>query len=71
MKIYNIKTRQEFYDFADVWYQRTHKLREIWQDEKQAKAKREKAYLLFKAMLQRVMKLTQVAIKIEVAKCDH
>lgn len=64
MKIDNIKTRQEFYDFADVWYQRTHKLREIWQDETQATVKREKAYLLFKVMLQRVMKLTQVAIKI-------
>ena len=64
MKIEDIKTRQEFYQFADVWYQRTHKLREIWQDQTQAKVKREKAYLLFKVMMQRVMKLTQVAIRI-------
>ena len=64
MKIDNIKTREEFYDFADVWYQRTHKLREIWQDETQATVKREKAYLLFRVMLKRVMKLAQIAIKI-------
>ena len=64
MRIEDIKTRQEFYEFADVWYQRTHKLREIWQDETQAKVKREKSYLLFKVMMQRVMKLTQVAIRI-------
>ena len=64
MKIQEIKTRQEFYDFADVWYQRTHKLREIWQDETQTTTKRERAYLLFKIMFERVMKLAQVAIKI-------
>jgi len=64
MNIKNIKTRQEFYDFADIWYQRTHKLREIWQDKNQNTLKREKAYLLFKVMLKRVMQLTQVAIKI-------
>ena len=64
MRVENIKTRQEFYEFADIWYQRTHKLREIWQDKNQTTIKREKAYLLFKVMLKRVMQLAQVAIKI-------
>lgn len=64
MKIKSIKTRRQFYDFADIWYQRTHKLRMVWQDETQSEAKIAKAYLLFNLMLQRVMKLTQVAIKI-------
>ena len=64
MKIENIKTMQEFYDFADVWYQRTHKLRSFSQDETQTTAKREKAYLLFNIMSERVMRLTQVAIEV-------
>lgn len=63
MKIDSIKTAQEFYDFADIWYQRTHKLRKVWKDKNQTKEKREKAFLLFKVMLQRVIKLTQIATK--------
>ena len=64
MKIDNIRTREEFYEFADVWYQRTHKLREIWQDKTQSTVKREKAYLLFRVMFKRVMNLSKIAMKI-------
>tara|TARA_R110000822_G_C15013717_1_gene462288 strand:+ start:245 stop:487 length:243 start_codon:yes stop_codon:yes gene_type:complete len=68
MKIENIKTRKQFYSFADVWYKRAHKLREIWQDENQSSEKKEKAFILWHKMTQRVLKLTQVAIKINQPK---
>jgi len=60
----DIKTKEQFYNFADVWYQRTHKLIRVCQDENIDLVKREKACLLFNIMLKRVMKLTQVANKI-------
>jgi len=33
MKLSEIKTKTEFYEMADIWYQRAHKLREVWQNE--------------------------------------
>lgn len=68
MKIENINTRTEFYKFADVWYQRTHRLREIWQDENETSIRKEKAFYLWDVMYKRVMKLVQVAIKINQPK---
>lgn len=68
MKLSKIKTREEFYTFSDVWYQRTHNLRMIYQDERQPKKKREKAKRLYKIMLIRVMKCFQIAIQISAPK---
>ena len=64
MKLENIKTRTEFYEFADIWYQRVHRLLEVWQDENETAERKEKAFRLWDIMKNRVLKLTQIAIKI-------
>lgn len=64
MNIKDIKTQKQFYEFADVWYQRVHKLRAVWQDESKPIAQRGKAYALFQIMVSRVLKLHSIAIKL-------
>ena len=56
-------TRTEFYDFADVWYQRTHKLRCVWQDKNETNSRRIKAYYLWFLMARRVLHLADIAKK--------
>lgn len=68
MRIKDIKTREQFYDFADVWYQRTHKLREIWQDVDQSEERKEKAFRLWYIMYNRVMKLVNATLIMNQAK---
>ena len=62
MKISDIKTETEFYALADMWYQRTLRLRDIWQNDKESDRRRIKSFALFLIMQHRVMKLTQIAI---------
>lgn len=62
MKLKDIKTRDQFYSFADVWYQRTLRLSNAFKDESKSDVYRLRAFLLFKTMTQRVMKLNQIAI---------
>ena len=68
MKLENIKTRAEFYEFADIWYQRAHKLRDVWQNKKETKERRARALKLWIIMYQRINKLIQIAIKLNQPK---
>lgn len=68
MKIENIKTRTEFYEFADIWYQRAHRLREVWQNIRETEERRAKAFTLWLIMYDRVMKLVPIATKINQVK---
>lgn len=68
MKIDNIKTRTEFYEFADIWYQRMHRLREVWQNIIETDERRLKAFTLWWIMYNRVMKLVLIATKINQVK---
>jgi hypothetical protein len=68
MKIDNIKTRTEFYEFADIWYQRVHRLREVWQNIRETDERRSKAFTLWLIMYDRVMKLVPIATKINQVK---
>lgn len=65
MKLSSIKTKSEFYEFADIWYQRTHKLRRIWQDEKETTERAMKALKLWDEMKDRVLYLGRIATQIE------
>ena len=62
IKIENIKTRTKFYEFADIWYQRLHALRHVWQDSNKPIEKKVKAFRLWVIMFKRVLKLNQIAI---------
>lgn len=68
MKTDNIKTRTEFYEFADIWYQRMHRLREVWQNIIETDERRLKAFTLWWIMYNRVMKLVLIATKINQVK---
>ncbi len=59
---------KNFWEFADIWYQRAHKLREVWQNDVLPEAKREKAFRLWLVMFQRVQKLLPHAIKLSTPK---
>ena len=64
MHISKIKTEEDFNRFADIQYQRTHKLREIWQNTEEDEYRRERAFRLFSVMALRVTNLGQVLLKI-------
>ncbi len=64
MKISSIKTRKEFDEFADVWYQRTKCLAEYSQNIDNPSVKRLQAAELWVIMLKRMQKIIQKAIKL-------
>lgn len=68
MKINSIKTEDQFYQFADVWYQRTHKLRLVWQNPDETIENQFKAFLLWQKMGARVLKLADIAKKLNIPK---
>jgi threonyl-tRNA synthetase len=68
MNIKDIKTKAEFWEVAEMWYKRTHKLREIWQDYGVSDKRKVKAFYLWNIMVKRMLKVNQVAIEINTPK---
>ena len=68
MKLSDLKTKEEFYKFADCWYQRAHNLRDYWLNDENPIEKRSKAGDLWLEMVKRCMMLTQIAIQINQPK---
>jgi hypothetical protein len=68
MKLSDIKTHKDFYEFADIWYQRTKRLAVIMMDESIDKEKRFKALKLWRIMFLRVQPFIQKAIEISKPK---
>ena len=64
MKLSDLKTKEEFYDFADCWYQRTHNLMSYHKNENNPIDKRDKAYNLWFEMAGRIMVLFEITKKI-------
>ena len=64
MKLSNIKTRSQFYDMAETQYQRTIRLRDIWQDDNESIYRRTKAFALWGRMFLRMQRINTVAVKI-------
>ena len=62
MKLSAIKTKQGFYDFADIWYQRAHNLRRIWQSDDFNIVRKQKAFELWIEMVRRLQLLHDAAI---------
>jgi len=69
MKIKNIKTNTEFYEMADIWYQRTIELKNVATDNNRSYSERLKALKLWFIMVERVKKLINIAI--ELSKPKH
>ena len=68
MRLDSIKKRAEFYEFADIWYQRVHALRRVWQESNEPIEKKVKAFKLWGIMVGRVLELTNMAIKLNQVK---
>lgn len=58
-------TLKEVYDIAEIWYQRSHKLREVWQNEKQNPLRFYKAFRLHMEMIKRVLVISKKIREIE------
>lgn len=63
-------TIKEFEEAAEIWYSRTHRLREYMEDESKPLLKRAKALLLFNRMVKIMMNVTQVYIKLAIPKLN-
>lgn len=70
MKLSSIKTEQEFYKLADIWYQRTLKLSAIWKNRKYSEIDRMRAFELWNKMSQRVVKLQRISLSINHVKLN-
>ena len=64
MRLKDIKTEKDFWELSDNWYQRTHRLREVWQNPREEESRKAKAFKLWLIMYDRVMKLVPIATKI-------
>ncbi len=62
------KSEYEFWQIAENWYARTHRLREVWQDETKPIEKRIKATLLWAKMSERVFLCVSIAKEISKPK---
>jgi len=62
---------KEFWDMANNWYQRTHRLREFAKDQSKPYEKRQKAFNLFLNMVNRMLKITKVASSISKEKSSR
>lgn len=63
-KIDKIKTEQEFWEFSDVWYQRTLRLANVAFDKNEALERRKKAFVLWFVMRRRMMVLFEIGKRI-------
>jgi hypothetical protein len=63
-----MKTEKEFWELAETWYQRTHRLREITEKENETPERKKKALKLYLIMVDRMMKVSSMAIKIRTPK---
>lgn len=50
-------TLQEAEEIAEVWYQRMHRLREYWIDERNPALRRARAYGLWRVMVHRMLRI--------------
>lgn len=61
-------TEKQFWEIAERWYQRTHRLREIAEDENETPERKKKALELFSIMVIRMMKVARMAVEIRTPK---
>jgi len=70
MNIKSIKSEKEFYEFADIWYQRSHRLRYIWQSVDESEERREQALDLWLEMYRRIKILQSFATRLSISFTD-
>ena len=63
MNLNKIKTQKDFYAFADIWYQRTLRLKRAYEDTAKPKEYRNKAYILWWGMRFRMQKIAEIQVQ--------
>jgi hypothetical protein len=63
-----ITTEKELWVVAENWYQRTHKLREVWQDYDASDKRKVKAFYLWNIMAKRMLNISHKAFEISQPK---
>lgn len=71
MRLSDIKTMKQFWEVGDVWYQRTLKLAEIWQDDDIEESKRLKAFNLWNYYKDVTLKMTLLANKLQIRQHNY
>jgi hypothetical protein len=61
--------KSEFYNIADIWYQRSFKLKLIWNNDTELPERRLKAYKLWLRLYSRVRNCVNIAIELNQVKC--
>lgn len=64
MRFEDIKTENQFWEFANTQYFRLHNLREVWQNPNETDKRKEKAYKLWYIMEVRVGRLTMIGSRL-------
>ena len=59
-----MRTDRQFWEVAESWYQRTHRLREVTESDNETPERKSKALKLFLIMAGRMRVVSQIAIKI-------
>ena len=68
IKYEDIKTNKQFWTFSENWYQRSHNLRYVWQNENESTEYQMKALRIWNIMLQRMLCLSQIASNMQQIK---
>ena len=68
MRFQDIKTEDQFWEFANNQYNRMHNLREVWQNTTETFERRKKAHKLWYIMKERVKRLATIGSSIHYYK---
>lgn len=68
---FNSMTIEHFWLAADTWYQRTHRLREIFINESETEVRRFKASKLWRIMFVRMLEVNKIATSLRVPKAPN
>jgi len=63
-----MNTQKEFWAIAEIWHQRTHRLRELAENELETPVRRSKALKLFLLMVPRMQMVAQIALRLSTPK---
>lgn len=70
MRLSDIKTKDQYWQVADIWYHRAKSLSSIWLNEKETIDRRLKAYAIFIHYSQISLKMAQIINNIK-APCKY
>jgi hypothetical protein len=68
MNLKEVKNLNDVYKVGDIWYQRSFKLRDIWQNPDESIIRQTKAFTLWLVLQKRIIKVTELVSKLNQIK---